>query len=334
MLSPVVKLHLYRTYICPIIRSGLSSLTLRQTTLQPLIIFQRKILRSILKLSKWSSIPALHFLTGELPVEGKVHRDVFSLFYCTWANPNTKIHEIVNYLLKMSTENSRTWSIFLRQLCQMYGLADPLQCFKNDVPKKSEYKEAVHTKITAFYEKNLRDKAETNSCMTYLNVSVSGLRGKRHPALSNMMTTRDVEKSRPHIKMLCKDYYTYEKRSDQSGGSAHCRSCSDTCTDDIKPVEDIPHILSSCMAYSDIRERILLEYAQLSVKSEFDFNCILSDSNRLTQFILDPSSLNLPRRISYSDKNLSDFFKISRDLCYSVHTRRMNILKSKNVKSV
>ena len=33
MLSPVVKLHLYRTYICPIIRSGLSSLTLRQTTL-------------------------------------------------------------------------------------------------------------------------------------------------------------------------------------------------------------------------------------------------------------------------------------------------------------
>ena len=109
---------------------------------------------------------------------------------------------------------------------------------------------------------------------------------------------------------------------------------SDTCTVDIKPVEDIPHILSSCMAYSDIRERILLEYAQLSVKSEFDFNCILSDSNRLTQFILDPTSLNLPRRISYSDKNSSDFFKISRDLCYSVHTRRMNILKSKNVKSV
>ena len=34
MLSPVVKLHLYRTYICHIIRSGLSSLTLRETALQ------------------------------------------------------------------------------------------------------------------------------------------------------------------------------------------------------------------------------------------------------------------------------------------------------------
>ena len=139
MLSPVVKLHLYRTYICPIIRSGLSSLTLRETALQPLIIFQRKILRSILKLSKCSSIPALHFLTGELPVEGKLHRDVFSLFYCAWANPDTKIHDIVNYLLKNSTENSRTWSIFLKQLCQMYGLADPSECLKHDAPKKSEF---------------------------------------------------------------------------------------------------------------------------------------------------------------------------------------------------
>ena len=90
---------------------------------------------------------------------------------------------------------------------------------------------------------------------------------------------------------------------------AHWHSCSDTCTDDIKLVEDIPHILSSCMAYSDIRERILLEYAQLSIKSEFDFNCILSDSNRLTKFILDPTSLNLKRRISYSDTNSSENIK-------------------------
>ena len=52
LLSPAVKLHLYRTYICPIIRSGLSSFAIRQTDVQPLAIFQRKILRSILKLSK------------------------------------------------------------------------------------------------------------------------------------------------------------------------------------------------------------------------------------------------------------------------------------------
>ena len=199
LLSPVVKLHLYRTYACPIVRSGLSSFTLREASLQPLIILQRKTIRSILKLSKTSSIPALHFLTGELPIEGKIHRDVFSLFFSIWANPNTKINEIVKYLLKMSTENSRTWSIFIRQLSTRYGLSDPLLCLNSDPPQKSVYKEHILTRITAFHETELRQKALSNSCMTYLNVSVSGLRGRHHPALANQLTTFDVQKSRPHL---------------------------------------------------------------------------------------------------------------------------------------
>ena len=59
LLSPVVKIHLYRTYTCPIIRSGLSSFSLRTTMLEPLSIFHRKTLRGILNLSKSSNIPAL-----------------------------------------------------------------------------------------------------------------------------------------------------------------------------------------------------------------------------------------------------------------------------------
>ena len=241
------------------------------------------------------------------------------------------LYEIVNYLLKMSTENSRTWTIFLRQLCTMYGLADPLQCLKFDAPKKSIYKEEVLTKVTAFYEKELRINSATNSSMTYLNVSVSGLRGRRHPALSNMMTTHDVQKSRPHIKMLCKDYLTYEKRSDQSGGSAHCRSCVDSNPTTKRNVENIPHILAVCSAYSDIRERIMHEYANLCNTSGFDFNSVLSDSDKITQFVLDPTSLNLKLRISASDPHLATFFKLSRDYCYSVHNRRMKILKQKEI---
>ena len=46
-LSPVVKLHIYRTYTCPVIRSGLSSFSLRAPQLEPLILFQRKTLKSI-----------------------------------------------------------------------------------------------------------------------------------------------------------------------------------------------------------------------------------------------------------------------------------------------
>ena len=217
LLSPAVKIHLFRTYTCPILRSGLSSFSLRTTILQPLSIFHRKTLRGILNLSKSSNIPALHFLLGELPIEAKLHKDIFSLFFSVWKNPDSKIYDIVKYLLENSSDNSRTWSAHLRFLSQKYGLDDPLECLKFDPPSKSEYKELIRTKICAHYEHNLRDLAENNSQMTYLNVSLSGLNDRRHPALSDIVTTTEVQKSRIHMKMLAGDYFTYEIKASQGG---------------------------------------------------------------------------------------------------------------------
>ena len=140
LLSPVVKLHLYRTFVCPVLRSGLSSLVIKNTLMTPLSIYQRKVLKGILQLSKQASTAALHFLTGELPVEAILHRDVLSLFYSVWANPNSRIYSIVKYLLTSSNENSSTWSNYLRLISKQYGLEDPLELLKKDAPTKSTFK--------------------------------------------------------------------------------------------------------------------------------------------------------------------------------------------------
>ena len=108
LLSPLVKLHIFRTFTCPIIRSGLSSFALRTHQIEPIALFHRKVLKAILHLSKSAPTPAVHFLLGELPLEGRIHRDMFSLFYSIWCNPDTKIHQIVKYILTISPENSRT----------------------------------------------------------------------------------------------------------------------------------------------------------------------------------------------------------------------------------
>ena len=68
--------------------------------------------------------------------------------------------------------NLNVFSIFVRQLSSKYDLPDPADCLQNDAPLKSEYKETVLTKITAFYEKELRQNSQSNSSMKYLNVSV------------------------------------------------------------------------------------------------------------------------------------------------------------------
>ena len=325
LLSPVVKLHLYRTYVCPILRSGLSSLVIRNTLLSPLSIYQRKCLKGVLQLSKQASTAALHFITGELPIEAIMHRDVFSLFYCIWANPNTKIYSIVKYLLECSNANSSTWSNYLRTISIQYGLEDPLKLLRKDPPSKSSFKRDISIRIKAFHEQDLRRQNADNIKLKYLNISVLGLSGRHHAVLSGLCTAMDVKKSRPHLKMLVGNFYTYEMKSEESGGSAYCRLCCEMNS------ESILHILAFCIAYNEIRNRILEEYAYLCLQScsSIDFDDLLGDKEQLCQFILDPTSLNLQRRVNPSDPMLGSFIEKSRDLCFGISELRTKLLRKK-----
>ena len=125
--------------------------------------------------------------------------------------------------------------------------------------------------------------------------------------------------------MLVGDLVTYQVKSEQSGGSPHCRLCPDMKS------ETISHILTFCSQYSELRIRILEEYSYLCMQSEsgVDFAHIMSDSEKLCQFILDPTSLNLESRISVNDPMVNLFFQTSRDLCFSINKKRLKLIKSK-----
>ena len=110
-LSPTIQTHLWRVYIKPILTSGLASLPIRPANLESIRGFHQKILRGFLKLSPYSPTAPLYFLLGELPIEATLHLDIFTLFWMIWSNPQTTIHRIVKYVLKMSTDSSVTWSV-------------------------------------------------------------------------------------------------------------------------------------------------------------------------------------------------------------------------------
>jgi hypothetical protein len=70
----------------------------------------------------------------------------------------------------------------------------------------------------------------------------------------------------------------------------------------------------------------------MEAKSVVDFSELMTDSEILCQFILDPSSFNLKQRIHLNDPLLGSFFRASRDLCFAVNERRLKLLKEKTKK--
>ena len=133
--------------------------------------------------------------------------------------------------------------------------------------------------------------------------------------------------------MLSGDFFTYETKASQSGGSAHCR----VCFQDIKihNIESTAHILTSCVKYDDIRERIFPEYDEILKRSRETLKLRNFEHNNetLCQFILDPTSMNLKYRILDNDPTISELFKVSRDLCFAISKVRRSMLNTLNTTS-
>ena len=53
-----------------------------------------------------------------------------------------------------------------------------------------------------------------------------------------------------------------------------------------------------------------------------------NDNDTFCQFILDPASFNLEKRIHMDDPILGSVFELSRDYCYAINAARQNILGS------
>ena len=323
LLSPLLQLHLWRTCCYPTLISGLPALPIRPAQLKSMELFQRKILRGFLKLSQRSPVPAVHFLLGELPVEGLLHIRTLNLLHNIWSNPTCTIFTMIMYILKMCSSNSTTWANHVQLICQKYGLPPPLALLQTPAWSKSKWDALVKTRITTWHERYLRGLSQNNSKMKYLNVQLSGLTGRPHPVLQNIQTTQDCKKLRLHLKFLTCDLIT---DTDSSTSSLACILCNSASIPD-----STEHVLMSCHTLSEVRSRMLPELMN-TVYQVQPMSEILSGDVSLfvmTQFILDCSSPNLPCnvRIPAHNPRISEVYRVARDWCFAIASERFRLLR-------
>ena len=205
-----------------------------------------------------------------------------------------------------------------------YRLPDPLRLLSETAWPKSKWQLLVKTRVTVFFENKLRGIAQSNSKMTYLNVQISGLSGAPHTALLNINTSQDALRLRFHLKFLTEDYLTAERLAINHGTNPSCKLCEGK-------LESIAHILTQCSATADIHQRLLPELLNVVSQVQPSSAILTNQSQYLTQFILDCSSLNLPQtyRVPTHNPGISQVYKISRDWCYAVARERARLLKAR-----
>ena len=156
--------------------------------------------------------------------------------------------------------------------------------------------------------------------MLYLNVQMLG----PHPAIQNILSTQDVKKLRLHLKFLTCDYLTNERLAlDHPGKDPSCQLC-------LAPSDSIEHVIMSCRATSDVRDRLLPELLNAVAKVQPNSKLleVLPPPPVMTQFVLDCTSFNLPNPvcIPFHNPQISEIFRISRDWCFAINNERCRML--------
>ena len=95
--------------------------------------------------------------------------------------------------------------------------------------------------------------------------------------------------------------------------------------------DTVDHIVSVCPALQHVRDRMENMWHS-KTKSYPALQSLIGKmfclpSLQRTQFILDPSSINLPQRVNTNDPVLPALFKISRNFCHFINKQRMKLLK-------
>ena len=142
--GPKIGMLKYRTYVLPTLLYGLEALVLGKDEKTALNAYHRQCLRCIQHMPKSTAIPAVHLLSGTLPIEGVLHINVLTLFRNAIANdhdnpPSIYMRELLTRQLAMKDGASASWASYVKTLLVKYGLPSSSQLLENP-PEKSNGK--------------------------------------------------------------------------------------------------------------------------------------------------------------------------------------------------
>ena len=174
-------------------------------------------------------------------MEASLHLDILSQFSNIQVNPQTKVFEVLKYLLMMADSSSLTQSAHVTLLFQLYKLPDSLVQHNSQSWPKETWKQHTKAAIISHHEATVRQTA-----------SRKNKRRKTPPCSTWVLTTQYVSTVWPHVKMLAGDYLCFAELAHDRALDSQCHLCH-ILSHHSAPAENLEHVLTTCIANANTR---------------------------------------------------------------------------------
>ncbi|CAC5371114.1 unnamed protein product [Mytilus coruscus] len=129
-------LHIFNIYVIPVLLYGLELVTPSGKKLDIIDIFHKKCIKQLLSLPTSTATPAIYILSGQLPIEGQIHKKILSLFGNICRQPHDSLEKQIAYRqLLMKTDDSHSWFIIVKTILAKYNLPSALYLLDSQIQK-------------------------------------------------------------------------------------------------------------------------------------------------------------------------------------------------------
>lgn len=318
-IDPITGYNIYKTYVLPRLLYGLEALPMTTTQINTLEKFHRDTLRHIQSLPQRTAKIAIYLLIGALPIEGEIHRRQLSLLYLLLSAKNSKIKELIQRQPSVNFDNHKSFFYCVMKTLQQYQLPN-ISELQNQLPTKLAWKKMVKLKITTYWNQTFITEAETKTSLKYLALNHLQASTPHNIYRTLQPTVLDVRKGHVKARMTTR---TYILQADRHKFSRY--EIEPTCPLCGQEPEDLPHMLTTCMALSDVRKETFppIKYEIIGKVGLEKWKTTFNDRNRITMLILDCTNFI---ELFNESKDLEDIETLTRNMCYRMHTSRLRLM--------
>ena len=326
--NPAASLRVHQLHATPVLFSGLATLVLNKAEKNVISAHYKCTVQRLQRLQPNTPRAVVFFLAGCLPGEAVLHQRQLGLFSMVCHLHGDPLHSHAKFILTSAPNSAKSWFQQICELCNQYGLHDPLQLLNNPPPKET-FKREVKTKITSYWETLLRVEASPLGSLKYFKPELYSL-SKAHymwtSAASNPFecskstTLARMVSGRYRSEMLCRHW--------SSNRAGYCRAPS--CNQVPGTLE---HLLVTCPALNAVRERLYTMWLERTVMFPALHSTIRdvlgSDENTIAQFILEP--LAFPQLSKcfkfYGQRFIDQLSYITRTFSFYIHREYQKVTK-------
>ena len=304
-------LHLYHIYVMPRVLYGLEALVLSKPNITALELFQRSILRALLDVPDRTAIPALHILTGTIPMRRILDQRQL-VFLHSLICQEGRLKELVIRQYVMKKQNSKSWIANIKKTLREYSLPS-LPDLLSNTPTKESWKQTVKKSIHRVATRDLEEEAHEKTTLKFMNPHFNYK--LCHPSIGLVDNPRQVTRAVTKARMLTGTYLVHKK-----AGSDKCDLCGES-------KDTITHLLLECHTTDAARQKYMPAILN-SIPFVYSHRIhATTDPTLLTHLILDATHPQVTNLMDLPTGYKQDTEKLTRDFCYAVHNIRSTLVK-------